>query len=660
MMVMRMNGNKLLEGRALGIAVAITALVLLMAGGAMAQPDMSIIGIPFQSHVNLTVSLSDSTWFINDNATGGDCSMIGIWDVATRTCTLTANLNKGIQIDGDDITLNGNGHTITGNNTGNGVYLLGRNNINVMSLNINNFSYGILLGYSSNNTLIDNNASKNGYGIFLDYSSNNTLGSNIANSNKYDGISLGYSNNNTLSNNNASNNNLAGIILYSSSNNTLMGSVMIANSYNFDLFGWEDSEFNNQIDSSNTVDGKPIYYVKNAENTFYDSSINAGTFYCVGCLNVTVEDLKLDKNYAGLFFWNTTFSKIHNVSAMDNYAGIYLDSSSNNMLSNNNLSNNDAGIDLDSSSNNTLSGNNASNNDIGIFLDSSGKYPGIDLNSSSKNTGFDMDSSLNNLIYNNIFNNERNSLVYGGTPANLWNITKTPGTNIIGGPYLGGNFWANPNGTGFSQTCGDYNYDGICDSSFTLDSNNIDYLPLTLISVATPTLPTPTPTPTFSPTPTPSGNIAVEIINPTSNSSFLQGEMILISGNASGGTAPYNYSWTSSIDGFIGNSSRIFTFSLSPGTHTITLNVLDANGLTNSISTTITVIPTRTTNIAGQPATGATTWTSSNFPALTSETLNVASITGRTIGLDNLVYTTSGQAKLLKVVQNGNPTFAKL
>jgi hypothetical protein len=52
------------------------------------------------------------------------------------------------------------------------------------------------------------------------------------------------------------------------------------------------------------------------------------------------------------------------------------------------------------------------------------------------------------------------------------------GTNIIGGSFLGGNFWGYPNGTGFSQTCPDVNGDGICDKSYTLDEKNIDYLPL--------------------------------------------------------------------------------------------------------------------------------------------------------------------------------------
>ncbi|MFA4956990.1 MAG: NosD domain-containing protein [Candidatus Methanoperedens sp.] len=85
----------------------------------------------------------------------------------------------------------------------------------------------------------------------------------------------------------------------------------------------------------------------------------------------------------------------------------------------------------------------------------------------------------NNTIYNNIFNNTNNFNFYG-TNINTWNTTRQSGTNIINGSYLGGNFWANPDGAGFSQTCTDGNGDGICDSSYTLDSYNIDYLPLKL------------------------------------------------------------------------------------------------------------------------------------------------------------------------------------
>lgn len=91
--------------------------------------------------------------------------------------------------------------------------------------------------------------------------------------------------------------------------------------------------------------------------------------------------------------------------------------------------------------------------------------------------------SGNNTIYNNYFNNTNNTLIKSGA-NNAWNKSKTAGENIVGGPYLGGNYWANPNGTGFSENCIDADRDGIADSSYEIVSGTFDYLPLTNISSA--------------------------------------------------------------------------------------------------------------------------------------------------------------------------------
>jgi parallel beta-helix repeat protein len=98
---------------------------------------------------------------------------------------------------------------------------------------------------------------------------------------------------------------------------------------------------------------------------------------------------------------------------------------------------------------------------------------------SNADTGIMIKSSSSNNIYNNFFENTNNVYLEGIIYNKNWNTTKTTGINIIGGSYLGGNFWANPSDTGFSQKCEDVDVDGICDSPYTLDSNNIDYLPLT-------------------------------------------------------------------------------------------------------------------------------------------------------------------------------------
>ncbi|MDD4620809.1 MAG: NosD domain-containing protein, partial [Methanosarcina sp.] len=63
--------------------------------------------------------------------------------------------------------------------------------------------------------------------------------------------------------------------------------------------------------------------------------------------------------------------------------------------------------------------------------------------------------------------------------GSIFNTTKTVGKNIVGGPYLGGNYWATPSGNGFSQTHSDNDGDGFADEPYRLgDSDSVDYLPL--------------------------------------------------------------------------------------------------------------------------------------------------------------------------------------
>lgn len=140
--------------------------------------------------------------------------------------------------------------------------------------------------------------------------------------------------------------------------------------------------------------------------------------------------------------------------------GVRLMRSNNNTISDNLIRNHGYyGLRLSSSSNNNITGNTIINNgrtseDCGICIMSSG-----------------------NSIYNNYLSNENNVDDWGC--SNNWNTTKREGTNIVGGPYLGGNFWANPDGDGFSQVCTD-SEDGICLTPYTINDNNVDNYPLAI------------------------------------------------------------------------------------------------------------------------------------------------------------------------------------
>lgn len=84
------------------------------------------------------------------------------------------------------------------------------------------------------------------------------------------------------------------------------------------------------------------------------------------------------------------------------------------------------------------------------------------------------------LVYNNLFGlnataNNVGTLAVGNDIA--FNTTNSTGPNIIGGLYIGGNYYYSNTGVGFSQTCIDGDSDGFCDTNYTW-GNSIDYLPL--------------------------------------------------------------------------------------------------------------------------------------------------------------------------------------
>ncbi len=473
--VLEMKSYNLFEGgRPLRIAVGIIMLGLLLAGCAGAVPlTVCPSGCAYssiQAAVNAsssggTIQVQNSTYYENVNVT----KQLTLRGIGMPVVDANGN-GSAITLSADGIRLEG--FTVIGSSDSSdspirqytnptaGIKVTSNNNA-LSGNNASNNSNGIYLLFSGNNTLNGNNVSNNQNGITLGrfalnnymLSGNNMLIGNTANSNNGSGISIIQSDGNVLIGNTANSNNYSGINLILSGNNIFKNNIATGNEYyNFDLF----SDYDNRIDTSNLVDEKPIYYIKNAVDTVYDFSTNAGTFYCINCVNVTIKDLNLNKNGNGILLWNTTRSRIQNINTSNNSNGISLYYSDNNVLINSTASNNVIGILLDHSGNNTLTNNTVSlNSNYGIFLFS---YDG-------------------NFIYNNYLKNTNNFNTNGIT-SNFWNITKRVGINIIGGPYLGGNFWAYPNGTGFSQTCTNSNEDGICDSPYILDSNDIDYLPL--------------------------------------------------------------------------------------------------------------------------------------------------------------------------------------
>ncbi|WP_435333275.1 right-handed parallel beta-helix repeat-containing protein [Haloarchaeobius sp. TZWWS8] len=78
----------------------------------------------------------------------------------------------------------------------------------------------------------------------------------------------------------------------------------------------------------------------------------------------------------------------------------------------------------------------------------------------------------------------RSSSFYENQGPTLY-VTPAAGPNILGGPRIGGNYWSNPSGTGFSDTASDTNGDGFADEPYvTTESHTtgatefVDHYPL--------------------------------------------------------------------------------------------------------------------------------------------------------------------------------------
>jgi parallel beta-helix repeat (two copies)/parallel beta-helix repeat (two copies)/parallel beta-helix repeat (two copies) len=213
------------------------------------------------------------------------------------------------------------------------VALVNCTNITVKNLTLSHNHPGVLLIGSSDSRIENLNVSNCHRGVSLLQSSGNTLARNTL-WNNYEGIHLTYSSNNTLNDN-----------------------TMLDNSYNFDVDGSELSHFIQNIDTSNTINGKPIYYWVDEENKRVPA--DASYVGIINCKNIIVEDLTLRNNSKGMLLAYSANLRIENVNVSDNWNyGIYLYSSSNSTLSNNTVSNNEHGICIEHSFNNTFYLNN--------------------------------------------------------------------------------------------------------------------------------------------------------------------------------------------------------------------------------------------------------------------------------------------------------------
>ena len=446
-------------------------LVLMSESGNPA--DTRIVGKKTEKEV-IFINNKDTVTVKGFTISGAGTGKAGIFLHGGKNCIIENNVfsndDIGVNIDSspNNVVRKNEVTTNSAVNTSKGIVITGSDNYNVYDNSISNQYVGIKIIYSIGGNLSGNNVTQSGnHGIMLDGADSAILERNIIDSVTMFGIYVDESNRTVVRNNIVLNRNYDGNginLLFSDWNEIVGNTVTLSNhalfmnnsKYNIlqdntvpdSAYGiaMRYSENNIIINNSAYNDTSGIYLTHNSSNNTISGNkanlnINSGIELHLGAHNNTLKNNEISRNQMN---------------------GIYFEEAINNKVSNNKISENKEGISLTSSRRNTISGNSITANEYGIYL-CPASYP--------------------NDIYNNYFNNTGNADVRNARCT--WYLQPpTKGKNIMFGPYLGGNFWATPYGSGFSETASDGNSDGFADTTYTsADGSIIDKYPLVKVII---------------------------------------------------------------------------------------------------------------------------------------------------------------------------------
>ncbi|MCK4718587.1 MAG: right-handed parallel beta-helix repeat-containing protein, partial [Thermoplasmata archaeon] len=348
------------------------------------------------------------------------------------------------------IGLHGSNHNLIANNTASdnswprifvsGIFLSSSENNtisgNTILIHRGMGTYGFLLLYSNNNIVAYNTASSTIYGILLaKHSDHNAVTGNTLFDN-WAGVYIVNSNGNTVDNNAISDKESDdrcdyvsyGIMILSSESAVLVNNTMLRNGIHITYEGNA-----HVIDTSNTVNGKPVIYWKN--RTGGTVPLGAGQVILRNCTDVIVEGQNISRASVGISLGHTSnitiannnLSKnVHGIlllrdnskdtvvgnTLLDSWAGVYfVRGNDDNSIISNTISDNGYGVCVNGASwlfdkNNIIADNRMTTNNIGISIDSSLATTIFDNMISGGRTGISIGwSSENSIALNNTITN---------------------------------------------------------------------------------------------------------------------------------------------------------------------------------------------------------------------------------------------------------------
>jgi len=372
------------------------------------------------------------------------------------------NLDGVIKIAQDNVTLDCNGAEIIGDGSGYGIYSTGYSNLTIKNCVLSMYDSIIDIRDSDNSSIINNTVTYyNATGIGYDSVTNSVIANNTIDyeiGEDSDAISLDSVSNISIEDNEMLHNESGSVSVIGSSDHVKIVRNKIYGEYHEQiiLYGVPDSD----ISDNDMIVGEDV-----CQAIVLDS----------GCDNSTIsynDIIKLNRN--GGIYITIYYSlgsplpknvKIFGNTILGGGTGIEVspietagENAKNFMVYDNTISGYGSAMACDVGI------------DIGSLTDSSFYNNIVDCDVAIESSG----SNSNVTFYNNYFDTaiplqetEKSVLV-----DVFFNTTKTLGENIIGGPYIGGNFWSTYDGV-------DTNGDGIGETPFEIKNGLYDYLPLT-------------------------------------------------------------------------------------------------------------------------------------------------------------------------------------